>query len=327
MKIAMTLTSGMQVDEWLQNAPALGHDCDTAFRRSCKLTTGLLKQLGPTLELLSPLAVHRDVNSHNILLDIVEDKAADVFRANFWLIDFGLAVDAKQWAPPAAPDAWRSVAPAGDTRYWAPGTWFGWLHGTDALIRHPSLCRQYKECQDSFGLGLTAVELLCTLASQALRSHKSHIGNEALRAWEQLIGAWDNYHGTVWALHAKQFELFKAGQPMEPLRMQMKQAGVAQTIIGLVADIKQKLHVCAQLTAEPSERRLLTTLAGLLDENCELSLHDVLACLDSDSLPGSPTTGMRRDSVAHFPRPRTESGAVSLRFHGVPREHGLPILR
>merc|ERR1719321_1662289 len=325
MKIAMTLTSGMQIDEWLQNAPALGKDCETAFRRSCKLTAGLLKQLGPTLELLAPLAVHRDVNSHNILLDINEDKEADVFRANFWLIDFGLAVDAAQWAPAAAPDAWRSVAPAGDSRYWAPGAWFGWLHGNDALSQHPNLCRQYKECQDSFGLGLAAVELLCTLASQALRSHEPHIGNEVLGAWNQLVCSWGKYHDTLWELHAKQFALFKAGQSMEPLRIEMAQTGVAQTVIALVADIRQCLHRCAQLTAEPSERRLLTTLAGLLDEGCAMSLHEVLACLDSDSLPGSPETGMRRESVAHFPT--TESGEVSLVFHGVPRERRLRILR
>jgi len=219
----------------------------------------------------------------------------------------------------------RSVAPAGDSRYWAPGTWFGWLHGNDALTQHPKLCRQYKECQDSFGLGLTAVELLCTLASETLRCYEPHIGSEALGAWDQLIGSWGRYHDTVWALHAKQFELFKEGRPMEPLRLEMAQTGVAKTILALVADITQRLHGCAQLSAEPSERRLLTTLAGLLDEGCAMSLHEVLACLDSDSLPGSPTTGMRRESVAYFPT--TESGEVSLVFHGVPRERGLRIRR
>jgi len=324
MKIAMTLTSGVQADEWLANAPALGHDWATSFRRSCKLTAGLLKQLGPTLELLAPLAVHRDVNSHNILLDIVEDKATDTFHANFWLIDFGLAVDAKQWASDVAPDAWRSTPPAGDTRYWAPATWFRWLHGIDALRLQPHLCRQYIQYQDSFGLGVSAVELLCNLCSQSLRSHPSHVG-EAAHAWSQLLSAWDNYHDTLWGLHAKQFELFKAGKPMEPLRMEMAQAGVAKTIIALVADIRQSLHGCAQLAAEASERRLLTTLAQLLDEECVMSLHDVLAGLDSDSPPGSPTTGMKRESVANFPS--VENGAVSMMFHGVPRVHRLGALR
>lgn len=326
MKIAMTLTSGVQVDEWLANAPALGHDCAVSFRRSCKLTAGLLKQIGPTLELLSPLAVHRDVNSHNILLDIVEDKAADTFHANFWLIDFGLAVDAKQWSSEVGPGAWHSARPAGDSRYWAPGVWFGWLHGIDALSLQPNLCRQYRECQDSFGLGISSVELLCNLGSQALRSHPAHVGDAALGAWHQLFGAWSNYHDTLWGLHAKQFELFKAGQPMECLRMEMAQTGVAQTIIALVADIRRCLHGCAQLVAEPSERRLLTTLAQLLDEGCPMSLHDVLTGLDSNSPPGSPTTGMRRESVAHFPTTETGAG-LSTVFHGVPRIHRLGELR
>merc|ERR1719313_669864 len=112
---------------------------------------------------------------------------------------------------------------------------------------------------------------------------------------------------------------------MEPLRLEQAQAGVAQTIIALVADIRQRLHGCAQVVAEPSERRLLTTLAGLLDEGCAMSLHEVLECFESDSLPGSPTTGMRRESVAYFPTPG--SGEVSVVFHGVPRERGLRVPR
>ena len=65
-----------------------------AFDDSCTLAGIMLEQLVPTFDRVSEIAFHRDVNAHNILINVDND---DISTANFTLIDFGLAVDAREW--------------------------------------------------------------------------------------------------------------------------------------------------------------------------------------------------------------------------------------
>ena len=46
------------------------------LRRGCELAASLVKQIGPTLEQMAPLAWHRDVNSHNILVSDLDGSKA-----------------------------------------------------------------------------------------------------------------------------------------------------------------------------------------------------------------------------------------------------------
>ena len=91
----MTVAPGESLDCFLRRPAAIG--CLSQLRRALILTARLLRDIGPSLQLLAPIAWHRDVNSHNILVNGVSDlEETQLARhGSFWLIDFGLAVDSQ----------------------------------------------------------------------------------------------------------------------------------------------------------------------------------------------------------------------------------------
>lgn len=160
VRTAMTVAPGESLDCFLRRPAPKG--CLPQLRRALILTARLLRDIGPSLQLLSPIAWHRDVNSHNILVDGVGslEETSLAQHGSFWLIDFGLAVDSQSWL---GQGKWRTEYIGGDSRYWPPSSWIMHLVGPEGFEQRPELCEQYQRRLDIHGLGITALELLCSM--------------------------------------------------------------------------------------------------------------------------------------------------------------------
>eukprot|EP00434_Breviolum_minutum_P024917 symbB.v1.2.022007.t1/scaffold1935.1/size95652/2 len=206
--LAMARVPGESLDSWLRKrANKQQQDGPSSVRRGCALAIALLRQLGPTLSRISSHVWHRDVNSHNILISVAEGSDVEdeeiSNRVSFWLIDFGLAVEAQSW-----PQKWPKTDVAGDCRYWATSSFVMSFCGPEETAASPDFCAQYKTKLDIVGLGLTALELLC---STALASRKTW-GPDGLRgSWERLLDTWERYREDVTRWHSMIFQVFTKG--------------------------------------------------------------------------------------------------------------------
>ncbi|CAK0829416.1 unnamed protein product, partial [Prorocentrum cordatum] len=180
VRTAMSCLPGEQLELWLHGmsdaacARAASVPWTSHLRQGCAMADLLIRQLGPTLELLAPLAWHRDVNSHNVLVSDAPGhlgaEEADS-AASFWLCDLGLAVASESWvsdpAPPGASGAeqgaWRVTDIGGDCRYWPASSWMVHCYGADYLASRQDFCRQYQTRLDVHGLGITAIEVICSV--------------------------------------------------------------------------------------------------------------------------------------------------------------------
>jgi serine/threonine protein kinase len=101
VRTSMTVVPGESLDVFIRHKVTPGVTRESATKRAVLLSAKLLRDISPTLQLLAPIAWHRDVNSHNILIDTVRNDSTDVHEierlTSFWLIDFGLAVDSQSW--------------------------------------------------------------------------------------------------------------------------------------------------------------------------------------------------------------------------------------
>ncbi|CAE8631691.1 unnamed protein product, partial [Polarella glacialis] len=96
----------------------------------CRVASELLAQLGPALNELNLFAYHRDINPRNILVDGLSGQGLRG-PISFGLVDFGMAVDARQWRGSGAVEdgAWRHLEVGGDCRYWPLSSWIMFLRG------------------------------------------------------------------------------------------------------------------------------------------------------------------------------------------------------
>lgn len=146
--ILMSLEPGFQLNEWLfQNGPNL------PWTERIELAFALLINLAPTLKRLHSVLCHRDVNSHNILINISEKSK----KLGFTLLDFGLAVERNAWDL----YRWRDAAVSGDSRYWPCCAWRVFLDGWSSLTNKGISADQYREKLDMHSFALTLVETIC----------------------------------------------------------------------------------------------------------------------------------------------------------------------
>ena len=130
---AMERVKGEPLDGW--EAKKKGK---LAFDDSCKLAGIMLEQLIPTFDRVAEIAFHRDVNAHNILINVDND---DVSSAVFTLIDFGLAVDQREWTT----GKWKVHDIGGDCRYWPASAWMQFIHGYKHLESMQSHSGNFKD--------------------------------------------------------------------------------------------------------------------------------------------------------------------------------------
>jgi len=281
------------------------------------LAIQLIRQLGPTLAQIALHAWHRDVNSHNILLSDAVDggrlrMCTDVEeinkRASFWLIDFGLAVDSTTWST-----IWPSADVAGDCRYWPPSSFLMSLYGPDETTAHKDFCNQYKTRLDITGLGLAALEILC---STALASSYTW-GADGLRgSWRRLFQAWERYREDVTRWHTMIFHVFSTGGDVNPLYQKLGQERVVDKVASHMSKMRSLLHACTMRAEDAQVRGLLIVLAEMIDEQSSLGLDQVVQALD-------PSRVQHLRAVSFVPRPpqADAKGITPPMCNGRPRHH------
>lgn len=302
VRTAMTVVPGESLDVFIRHKPGQNITREIATRRAILLAAKLIRDIAPTLQLLAPIAWHRDVNSHNILIDTVRDDSSDPQEINrntsFWLIDFGLAVDSQSWV--TVHGRWRTEDIGGDSRYWPPSSWIMHLLGPEGFHGRQALCDQYQTRLDIHGLGITALELLCTIAHNSPPSDTQQ--QELADAWAHIFSCWHKYRVDVWRWWAAVYSVFSAGGDIAPVQAQMVRDRVVDQLMVLLQDIRDSLRRCVPLEEE-SSGLVLSTIADMLDERCTFELTDVPAMLgDKAPAPAVPSRSLSSLSVRARPR-------------------------
>jgi hypothetical protein len=156
----------------------------------------LILQLLPVFEAISPIALHRDVNTHNVLVT----TAGDLSAPQFGLIDFGLAIEMKNW-----PSQSTQVPVVGDCRYWPASAWLIFAAGGSELSKYQALLMEYRTQLDLHGLGIMTLQVFVELLPNpapgspaatvvpeefwALKRAWQHYWQDAQRFWEPLYAA------------------------------------------------------------------------------------------------------------------------------------------
>eukprot|EP00747_Dinoflagellata_sp_TGD_P199542 gnl/TRDRNA2_/TRDRNA2_72796_c0_seq1.p1 gnl/TRDRNA2_/TRDRNA2_72796_c0~~gnl/TRDRNA2_/TRDRNA2_72796_c0_seq1.p1 ORF type:complete len:697 (+),score=98.16 gnl/TRDRNA2_/TRDRNA2_72796_c0_seq1:104-2092(+) len=289
-RMAMSRMPGEPLDAFLKRTPPPG-DGPSAVRRGCVLAMQLIRQIGPTLEHINNFAQHRDVNSHNLMIsdfDALTNATGEweehASHVSFWLIDFGLAVESSTW-----PFVWHGADVGGDCRYWPPASWMMSFHGADDLAAHRDLHRQYLQRLDSYGLGITALEVLCTTALGG--SHPKN-GDSLRGSWRRLLTTWSKYWHEVEVWHQKIFNAWKADCPagghrsdIGPLYQQMVQDRAVEKVQSRVTDLRACLRACILRAQDPSMQTLLGVLAELLDESSTFGLREAVQAITGQGPP------------------------------------------
>lgn len=286
VRTAMTIVPGESLDYFVRRKHVPEWTMLTGMKRGLILVAKLLKDIGPSLELLGPIAWHRDVNSHNILVDGAPDDIDDDSlsqRAGFWLIDFGLAVDSQSWV--SEHGKWRTEYIGGDSRYWPPSSWIMHLMGPEGFDHRPDLCEQYQRRLDIHGLGITALELLCSVAVRCNLGSEEQLG-----PWSPVLTAWTRYRDEVWRWWAAVYEVFSSGGDLAPVQARLMDENLIDQLLELVANIRYALRSCAE-KVEKHEALLLNMMADMMDEGKAFDLADIPRLLGPSTaspIPASP---------------------------------------
>jgi len=320
VRTVMARLPGEQLDVWLRrtavaavepadqvgkmaSARSRSLDWVSEMRRGCVMAERLVQQVGPTLERLASLAWHRDVNSHNLLVsDGLEGTLSPTHgpeelssRASFWLVDFGLAVDSQKWVSTETREGdWRSTDISGDCRYWPVSSWMMHLFGSEFLQTQRDFCNQYQTRLDIHGLGITAVELICTTAL-AVRSVSTMPEEDADSHghWGRLLDTWQLYVETVEAWWVQIYRVFSTGGDFRPVHSWLVQQCVADQVTVFLEDIRSALRTCIGCAEDPGVGRVLHMVAELIDETSTLELRDVCSMRPIPPARSDPEDGTR----------------------------------
>jgi len=310
VRTGMTVVPGESLDFFIRHPPPRSRSRSAALHRGCALAAKLIRDVGPMLQLLGPIAWHRDVNSHNILIDDAPDELPNdgiAQQTTFWLIDFGLAVDSQSWV--TANGKWRTEYIGGDSRYWPPSSWIMHLLGPEGFTGRQDLCEQYQRRLDIHGLGITALELLCTIGLSCPASQEEQERGSG-PAWEAVLEAWRRYRDNVWRWWSAVYQAFSTGGDIAPVQAQLVQDRIIEQLLVLLANIRRSLQTCAaQLQGDGKEARLLQTIADMLDEGLSFELSEVYDMLGEAPVP--VTASQSQNQVHAAPLVQQQASAVA----------------
>jgi len=200
LTIVMDRVRGVPIDEFTKTAA-----CKRGYDEALKLSVLLLVQMCPTMQRVSPLCVHRDVNAHNIMVDVLPGESKDQ-QTQFTLIDFGLATDTKAWQD----GEWKSKDIAGDCRYWPCSCWKQFMYGFKYLLADGNDAQEYMYNLDAHSLGLTCLQVLVETTKQPWPAHVNAVHaafsaywQDATKFHKELYAVFQG-HGT-WANLKKSF--------------------------------------------------------------------------------------------------------------------------
>jgi len=255
----MESVPGKPLDSYTEkNAPQL------PLTESCAMTRALLAQLSPTLERVAEVAIHRDINAHNILVHVLEDGASrfegagagDNEKYSFTLIDFGLAVDMRTWKD----GVWRTHDIGGDCRYWPVSSWKQFVHGFKYLEGAGEHCEHYRSMLDVHSLGLTAVQLFASTCKLT--------GLPPEDPLVKLRQSWDTYWTAATEYWKQLYSVFRHNGDWGALKKDFMYKQVADTTGKNLLNLMMRLEACAKEI--PAHKRLFKCLARTLDvEACD----------------------------------------------------------
>ncbi|OLP94813.1 hypothetical protein AK812_SmicGene23122 [Symbiodinium microadriaticum] len=232
------------------------------LRTAVAFARALVEQLAPTMASISSVAYHRDVNAHNILVDV--DAAG---RPTHSLVDFGLAVNASTWMDPSPKNPggkseWEFLDVGGDCRYWPVSAWRQFEAGCRALSEAP----QWRALR-SFavhGLGLTVLQVLVAMLPRE---------GLVLRELRTLQDAWTQYWDDATEFWSALLNTFRHGGNWSML----KQEFVARGVHRIIAQRLKKLH-------DALNTALSAAAAANLDDEGSLPFP---SCKEDDSPGGT----------------------------------------
>lgn len=297
VKLAMSFCPGGALDKWLYGISDEEHkSVDIAqlidgrlpggqqanwnLRNSHSIVRDLIKQLSGVFAALEQIAFHRDVSSHNVLVDFPEGQNA--VRPQFALIDFGLAVRSGSWNR-----EWRSSNLAGDPRYWTPSAWMAFAFGFKYVATHPNsgLQAQYLGRMDHFSLGVLALETFFALWHTREAQEGDAPGLLEVRA------AWCKY----WVAVINLFQMFH-GRGAQEVRQFLSHQSQDEGVNGLCNSLRQ-LRVALRAAAQQAKNAeyviVLLVCADLLDERGTSKWTEIPRILSDDpasSFPGGTAT-------------------------------------
>jgi len=315
VRLAMTKVPGEPldwfIDRWQQGLrQAVGAvQRRDQFVEACHFVKELISQLSPTFESISNFVYHRDVNSHNILVD------GDARTPRFGLVDFGLAVDLSTWRGPLGPSSWQLVDIGGDCRYWPMAAWLQFECGYQELVKYAPLSTEYQTMLDLHALGITALQVLAAMApfpSTAGQGPSGTLVKEILpdAVWV-LLSAWTVYWKNVTRFWERLLEAFRSGGDQNALKASCIEEDV-HNIVGkdlavLRAALREADVACSRETglhgAKPLFAALLELVSagGTVGSTAEAakpsSWRNVRALIDTDDF-SSAGTGAPPDKMA-----------------------------
>jgi serine/threonine protein kinase len=201
VRLAMAKVSGDSLGTFLeQRKKERFGDPSSQFVEACNFTYELLVQLVPTFEAISAVALHRDINTHNVLVSVGGWGSIPQFS----IIDFGLAIDVQSWQTMLT-----KVPVVGDCRYWPVSAWYIFAHGAK-LMEVQSLFTEYRTQLDLHAFGITALQFFMDLLPRQSRAIPGEIW--ALKA------AWDQYWLDAYRLWEPLYKAFEGKADFEAVR-------------------------------------------------------------------------------------------------------------
>lgn len=295
LRFIMTRLPGDPLDHWLSKKQQLSFNRSEAFKKGCCAAAQLLQDLVPTFLTLSTFAVHRDVNSHNIL---VHDQIQQGGGLSFWLIDFGLAVNLQKWADsPALIEGgeWRSADIGGDCRYWPASAWMMYLFGWKYLSIHQTFCQQYQQRLDIHGLGITALELLCK-ATLAVPAEGSDLVSQGIKS---LVSAWIAYEESAHSWWSRLYDAFQRGQDVSLLQSTFLREQVPETLNHRLDVLRRACQEAARVSDDPVVSSVLPMLAEMISETSAWGWHDLWRVFCSGEDQVVPQSLLRQQTQPH----------------------------
>jgi len=283
VRLAMSYVKGGALDRWLYGISDEEHKTVDVVQLvdghlpggqqgswllsdACKVVHELVAQLAGVFASLEPIAYHRDVSSHNVLVDFPNGFE----KPDFALIDFGLAVRSGSWN-----SEWRNSNLAGDPRYWTCAAWMAFAFGFKYVATHPNagFQKQYLTRMDHFSLGVLGLETLFALWHTGEAYEGSTPGMLEARA------AWAKFWISV--IHMFQMFHMQGAQEVRQYISQSQEEGVASLVDNL-RHLRQALRVAAVHPANAKRAALLLVLADLIDEKGTATWAELPAMLQED---------------------------------------------
>jgi len=293
--MAMSFVAGGSLDAWMYGIKDEDHKTvDVAqlvdghlpggqqgawyFANACNIVRLLLNQLSGVFATLCRIAFHRDVSSHNILVNFRDNNP---LQPDFALIDFGLAVRSGSWCR-----EWRNSNLAGDPRYWPPSAWMAFAFGFQYVSTHPNngFQQQYVHRMDHFSLGVLGLEVLFALWHMGEAYQGNHPGLLEVRA------AWCKFWVSV--IHLFQMFHRQGAQDVRHFLANSRDEGIS-CLVSHLDQLRQSLRATANNPVNFRFAALLRVLADLLDEGGSVTWTEIAEMLQEDFIEESPSDEKR----------------------------------